>query len=261
VPEWAVLTLRIALAVAGDNSIDADQKFVGRWARAAEAVTDTVRQRLRNRPLPALEDRRAPWVQVRPRFAQARASDLTRCTDFPVKYPEGRRAGLVTCTVAGTRPSVGCLVSAALHAKQGIAWWPETSRRPGSNLTTSRRADAGKRRCDPVVVAITLAHGLLVPCGPNLICIRGSHGISLGKRARENSQGRTEAFSGETEKGSRAWAAGADQGRSPRQTTGSHPELGTSGRGARRPPGAGHLIWSTGDGVRRGAPVNSTRGL
>jgi hypothetical protein len=42
VPEWAVLTLRIALAVAGDNSIDADQQFVGRWARAAEAVTDTV---------------------------------------------------------------------------------------------------------------------------------------------------------------------------------------------------------------------------
>jgi hypothetical protein len=40
VPEWAVLTLRIALAVAGDNSIDADQQFVGRWARAAEAVTE-----------------------------------------------------------------------------------------------------------------------------------------------------------------------------------------------------------------------------
>ena len=48
-PEWAVLTLRIALAVAGDNSIDADQQFVGRWARAAEAVTDTVRHRLRNK--------------------------------------------------------------------------------------------------------------------------------------------------------------------------------------------------------------------
>jgi hypothetical protein len=88
VPEWAVLTLRIALAVAGDNSIDADQQFVGRWARAAEAVTDTVRQRLRNRPQCSIltlsgllrcsskeagscESRRRPGLRDRPKRATA----------------------------------------------------------------------------------------------------------------------------------------------------------------------------------------------
>ena len=157
-PEWAVLTLRIALAVAGDNSIDADQQFVGRWARAAEAVTDTVRQRLRNRPQCSIltlsgllrcsskeagscESRRRPGLRDRPKRATAAGYP-----NFRYVRPHDFLRGSCTCAVrfvlalsaartSRMLPRVSFLLNITSRTP---ASWPPLCLRPMRDVAQSR---------------------------------------------------------------------------------------------------------------------------